>query len=218
MALLFWSDQVHCSTCSSCFLIFPIIPRTWNQNPSILSARDLTGHIATLWVNANLSQFQRKTRPFSQLILRKITCDPLPLSCLDFFRTRASCSPTGPLSILSWSSSKRDDLFCSSSIFQLFMHSSTDLVPPYSAGRKEGSTLRCRLSRLEWVLNRLLIFSLSRLLANWKISDMVQGRLRKLMSLCLIGKARSQQLKAFETSDGVQIDRWLQLTAFSSNT
>ena len=35
-------------------------------------------------------------------------------------------------------------------------------------------------------------------------------------TLCLMGRARSQQLKALETSVGVQMEMWLQLTSFSS--
>ena len=150
-----------------------------------------------------------------------LTWDPLSLSCLDFFLTTplcSLCSPEDPWSTFRRSRSNSDLLFSSSSFFHFWMHSLVEIFPPYSEGSIEVSTLFWRWSRLEWVLNLCRIFSLSRLLANWKIKFIVHGRWRKWISLCLIGRALSQQAKALETSDGVQIEIWLQLTSFSSKT
>ena len=49
-----------------------------------------------------------------------------------------------------------------------------------------------------------------------ELEDQAHGRWRKWMSLCLMGNALSQQLNALDTSLGVQMGMWLQLTSFLS--
>ena len=67
-------------------------------------------------------------------------------------------------------------------------------------------------------MNRSRSFCESNDLAKVKTSDMVQGKWTRWISRCLRGKALSQQVKARDTSVGVQTEMWLQFTSRSSKT
>ena len=113
---------------------------------------------------------------------------------------------------------RRLDLFVSNSCFHCEIQSLIGVVPPYSAGSTDLSMHLCKLSSPECVLNLFRIFSERRLLANWNTRVMAQGSFRKWISWCLMGRARSQQLNALLTSDGVQTVSCDQDTPSSSMT
>ena len=71
---------------------------------------------------------------------------------------------------------------------------------------------------LSAVWNRSRSFWESSDLAKEKTSDMVHGRWTRWISRWRRGRARSQQLKARDTSVGVQTEMWLQFTSLSSKT
>ena len=108
--------------------------------------------------------------------------------------------------------------FDSSSFTHFSIISSMGTVPPHSSGKMFCGTTFHRCSKSEWVRNRSRSFCESKDLAKEKTRDMVQGKWTKWISRCRSGKARSQQLNAFDTSDGVQTEMWLQLTSLSSKT
>ena len=90
-------------------------------------------------------------------------------------------------------------------------------LPPYSEGRRLPGNFPLSFSRLLMTENLRLILSLRRVLQNSNTAHMGNGRLRRLISLCLIGRFFSQIERTLLTSWGVQMDRWLRVRPVQSN-
>merc|ERR1719397_2346032 len=86
------------------------------------------------------------------------------------------------------------------------------VCPPYSRGRKEMSgNFLYSFTMSPCTQNRFLILSLNKVLANSKTAHTPNGKERRFISRCLIGRFFSQHENILATSEGVQIPKWPRL-------